>query len=165
MTAYLIHPPIAQQPTKKWKGSGSLRSIKTLTGDIRYLDQICENFSLGSLSLQDVFDKVSEESGLKIANLLDGQRIFDTLKIQSENHYEWPVWVKNVYPQLSQICDLTFELEYSTKLIKRLRTGKKYLAFLLFLIRYSSLKVYFLKKFKITYNQLLIKALKNWLPR
>ncbi|CAG2107647.1 unnamed protein product, partial [Medioppia subpectinata] len=71
-----------------------------------------------------VLNYVSSNTGLNITNLTAAEEVFDTLLIEKENKYELPLWVdEHTYHTLSQISDMTFYFDFSTKLIQRLRTG------------------------------------------
>ncbi|CAG2110632.1 unnamed protein product [Medioppia subpectinata] len=70
-----------------------------------------------------VLNYVSSNTGLNITNLTAAEEVFDTLLIEKENKYELPLWVdEHTYHTLSQISDMTFYFDFSTKLIQRLRT-------------------------------------------
>lgn len=79
---------------------------------------------LNDCRFQPTLEYVTRNTGSNVSDLTTAEEIFDVLLIEKQNGYHLPRWVDDsTYMSLSQIADMTFYFDFSTKLILRLRTG------------------------------------------
>ncbi|XP_050534683.1 prostatic acid phosphatase-like [Daktulosphaira vitifoliae] len=76
------------------------------------------------LSYQNIYDYLTENTGMKVQDPDDVQSIYSTLKAESDYGLELPPWTSKVYPsQLAQITSRSFILNAFNDQMKKIKGG------------------------------------------
>jgi len=84
-----------------------------------------EDFRQMYLENKQLFDYISNNTGLNLTNIVDLEYVYDTLYIEKANNLTLPNWTKPVFPggKFQELRDLSFTVDTYTKELKRLKGG------------------------------------------